>query len=145
MQKEKWRRALMRGPSVWPTVLMLHFPKSSPQWALPVPWEPIRWQHWNQKRKSWQREGSRRATCVYTASSGTGSPPCPAPSVLFDSGRPPSGTTLVASGASQSSPGCLKEAWLNNVSKIKCRQICRQMIKIMITSQNILHWCQWEI
>lgn len=53
------------------------------------------------------REGSRRATCVYTGASGTGSPPCRAPCVLFGSGRPLLGTTLVASGASQSTPGSL--------------------------------------
>lgn len=71
---------------------------------------------------SWvRREGSRRATCVYTGASGTGSPPCRAPCALFGSGRPLSGTTPVASGASQSTPGSLYE---NNLFKGRQRLQC---------------------
>lgn len=62
-----------------------------------------------------RREGSRRATCVYIAVSGTGSPPCRAPCVLFGSGHPLSGTTQVASDASQST---LDSLYQNNLFKV---------------------------
>lgn len=78
----------------------------------------------SQRRESlsWaRREGSRRATCVYTGASGTGSPPCRAPCVLFGSGRPLSGTTPAASGASQSTPGSLYQ---NNLFKGRQRLQC---------------------
>lgn len=56
----------------------------------------------NRRKRSWERkEGSRKATCVYIAVSGTGSLPCRALFELFGSGHPLSGTTLVASDVSQ--------------------------------------------
>lgn len=64
-----------------------------------------------------RRGGSRKATCVYIGVSGTGSPPCRALCVLFGSGRPPSGTTQVASDASQSTLGCLHQKTLVKVLK----------------------------
>lgn len=54
-----------------------------------------------------RKEGSRRATCVYIAVSGTSSLPCHAPCALFGSGHLLSGTTLAASDVSQSTPGSL--------------------------------------
>lgn len=61
-------------------------------------------------------EGSRRATCVYIAVSGTGSPPCPALCVLFGSGHPLSGTTLVANDVSQNTLGSLYRNKFNFIS-----------------------------
>lgn len=71
---------------------------------------PVRWQQMSQRKGSvslGRKEGSRRATCVYIAVSGTGSLPCHAPCVLFGSDHLLSGTTLVASDVSQSTLGSL--------------------------------------
>ena len=74
----------------------------------------------NQKRESsslGKKEGSRRATCVYIAVSGTSSPPCHALYVLFGSGHPPSGTTQVAICFSQNIPGSLPRQQLRSFRK----------------------------
>lgn len=65
-----------------------------------------------------RKEGSRRATCVYIAVSGTGSPLCHVLCVLFGSGRPLSGTTPVASDVSQSTLGSLHQNKLFKELKI---------------------------
>lgn len=84
----------------------------------------VRWRLMSRRRESLslaRREGSRRATCVCIGASGTGSPPCRAPCVPSGSGRPLSGTTPAASGASQSTPGSLYQ---NNLFKGRQRLQC---------------------
>lgn len=67
-----------------------------------------------QKRMA-RRDCSRTATAAWAAVSGGDSPPSHAPSVPAGSGLPPSGTTRVATGASQNTPGFLERnavGWL---------------------------------
>lgn len=76
------------------------------------PFRSVRWQRMSQKKRSLSLErkvGSRRATCVYIAVSGTGSPPCHALCVLVGSGHPLSGTTQAATDVSQNSLGSLQQ------------------------------------
>lgn len=68
-----------------------------------------------------RREGSKKATCVYIAVSGTGSLPCRAPCVLFGSDRLLSGTTLVANDVSQSTLGSLyQNTCFKELQSVKC-------------------------
>lgn len=72
-----------------------------------------------------RKEGSRRATCVYIAVSGTSSLPCHAPCVLFGSGHLLSGTTLVASDVSQSTLGSLcQNTCFKEQQSVKCFHAC---------------------
>lgn len=85
---------------------------------------PVRLQQMSQRKGSvslGRKEGSRRATCVYIAVSGTGSLPCHAPCVLFGSGHLLSGTTLVASDVSQNTLGFLYEnTCFKELQRVKC-------------------------
>ena len=65
--------------------------------------------------KKEMKVGSRTATCVYTVCADTSSLPYRALCVSSGSGRPPSGTILVASDVSQSIPGSLQETLLTCV------------------------------
>lgn len=66
-----------------------------------------------------RKEGSRRATCVYIAVSGTSNPPCPALFGLFDSGHPLSSTKQEANDVSQSIPGSLSQEKLFQTLKLQ--------------------------
>lgn len=66
------------------------------------------------QKRTVRRDCSRTATAAWAAVSGGDSPPSHAPSVPAGSGPPPSGTTRVATGASQNIPGFLEQnstAW----------------------------------
>jgi len=77
-----------------------------------------------------RREGSRRATCVYIAVSGTGSPPCHVLCVLFGSGHLPSSTKLVASDVSQSILGSLYQNNLfSEFGKFSVKVFCQSKLR----------------
>lgn len=88
-----------------------------------------------------RKEGSRKATCVYIAVSGTGSPPCHVLCVLFGSGHPLSGTTQVASDVSQSTLGCLCRNTLFKEEQMMHLDIYCVKCKYLFTSVNICLIC----